>query len=228
MGGKSGGGGTRPEVDTSRGQSLGQTGRQRGSGDASDPTAPYGAPAAAPATAPQQAPAYHQPTFHMPTFHMPTFHMPDYSSILQEQQAEAEQLAGEAQVQDYFTRKLDAASRAADEINAAIANESAHAKLYGLDYVVDEGMKKERINNLFAQYWTEGDESTLGQLVKQWGNAGAEWSLEVVRGNPGTPTDSVVSRERKAGAPVQRQTAAAATVLGEEEKLNPAKTALGG
>lgn len=128
------------------------------------------------------------------------FEMPDFSSLYQpvdytevfaKQKADAEKAAGLAQVTDLYSKKFDAAEKATADVTQQIADEMGHAKVVGLDYTIDDATKQKRINDVFANYWGEGDESALSGLVGQWGDAGYAWDLPIVRGDAtkGTTTD---------------------------------------
>jgi len=140
--------------------------------------------------------------FEMPDFSS-MFEPVDYTSVLAQQKADAEKEAGIAQVRDLYSRKFDAAEKATAEVNQQIADEMGHAKVVGLDYTVDDATKQKRINDVFASYWGEGDDSTLTGLIGQWGDAGYTWDLPIKRGEAKKPTEK--TEGAKAGEKVKQK-----------------------
>lgn len=141
-----------------------------------------------PAAAQQQQQEAYYP---MVEFEMPDFgsfikamgsNQIDFGSIYAKQAEEAANAQGRAQVSSLYGAKFDAADKAITEVNQQVADETAHARLVGLDYNVDEASKQARINDIFANYWSEADEGQLSSLIGQYGNAGYNWDLPVKRG----------------------------------------------
>ena len=155
--------------------------------------------------------------FEMPDFSS-MYNQTNYAEIQAQQQAEAERRAALAQISDLYSRKFDAAEKATADINQQIADEMGHAQVVGLDYNIDDVTKQSRINNLFATYWGEGDDSTLTALTGQWGDAGYKWDLPIVRGTPAEKPGEKTPGD-KAGAAVK---AKAPKLKAEEDPLGSA------
>jgi len=130
----------------------------------------------------------------------------DFASIYAQQAAAAAKAQGLAQVSAMYTAKFDAADKAVTEVNQQIADETAPARLVGLDYNVDEASKQARINDLFANYWSEADESSLTGLTKKYGNAGYKWDLPVERGKSKADAAKEKTPGDKAGQAVTAKT----------------------
>ena len=155
-------------------------------------------------------------TFEMPDFSSMMPEQPDYAKINADAQAKAEQTDGENQIRSLFSNKFAAADKATSDVNTQIANEMAHAKTVGLDYSVDDVGKQTRINNVFADYWSSGDEQNLASLTQKYGNAGMEWNLPIVRGistedaakekTPGTNAGAALNTPKIKGAGVDDTT----------------------
>ena len=118
---------------------------------------------------------------------------------MREQQAEAERQAGLSQVKSLYSSKFDAAEKATAEVNQMIADEMGHASLVGLDYNVDAATKQQRINDVFANYWGEADDTNLNELVGKWGDAGYKWDLPITRGTATKSIDKDKTPGAKAG-----------------------------
>ena len=116
--------------------------------------------------------------------------MPDFASMFQnnydeqyaQQKADAELSDAKYQIQSLYASKFDAADQATAEVNQQILDEQGHAKLMGLDYSVDDATKQQRINDLFANYWGESDDTTLSGLIEKYGDQGYTWDLPITRG----------------------------------------------
>jgi hypothetical protein len=83
-----------------------------------------------------------------------------------------------------FTQYMDAASAAADYVNAEIQDEMANAKLIGVDYDITDEQRQQRINNYFATIWGEGQQSQLQQLMDEYGSPKGFEGWTVQRGDP--------------------------------------------
>lgn len=139
--------------------------------------------------------------FEMPSFEMPK--IPDYSAMQANAQAEAEKRMAMANIDSLYRNKFAAANAAIDKVNSQIADEMAYAKVGGADYKMDENMRKERINNMFASLWSEGDESRLASLEGQYGSGGNRWTLDIVRGAKASDKGALEEKEgEKAGGAV--------------------------
>lgn len=164
---------------------------------------------------PQSSGYYDEGYYPMAGFEMPDFgafieamgsNQIDFGSIYAQQAEAAAEAQGLAQVSAMYTAKFDAADKAITEVNQQIADETAHARLVGLDYNVDEASKQARINDIFANYWSEADESSLTGLIKQYGNAGYKWDLPVVRGKSKANAAKEKTPGDKAGQAVAAKT----------------------
>lgn len=130
----------------------------------------------------------------------------DFGAILAQQTAAAAKAQGIAQVSALYSAKFDAADMAVAEVNQQILDETAHAQLVGLDYNVDEASKQARINDIFANYWSEADESQLTSLIGKYGNAGYKWDLPVERGKSKAETAKEKTPGDTAGGAVKAKT----------------------
>lgn len=173
-----------------------------------------------------------EPIFEFPEFE---FNMDD---ILAQQNAQQEQYrlqqeqaaARAARNNDlsrldaYWSARLDAAQRATSDVDSNIEIARNHALTLGLDYFISPEQRQERINNLFSEYWSEGDESELESLVTQYGNpeqedslrdliergkAPYEWEYDVIRGS-GPSEDALDpdpdgSESERIGGPVRNE-----------------------
>jgi hypothetical protein len=147
---------------------------------------------------------------------------------LAEQAAEQQRIAeGRAHLDELFAGKLDAANRAKTEVEAQITNELAHAATHGLDYAVTDQERADRINNLFGDYWSEGQETDISNYTRDFGDSKHVWTLPIVRGTkPGSATGAL--QDVKVGGPVSGPKGG--TVLTDEEEDTTAekdKTLLG-
>jgi len=147
-----------------------------------------------------------------------------YASQQEKALKEAEQMQGLASLDQVFGTKLDAANKAIADVNTQINDEAAHASVKGIDFAVTEEEKQARINNMFADYWSESSEAQFADLYGKWGagNTAYDWTLPVTRGT-GTDTEGALPKEgKKVGGPVK----GGATVLTEEDEES-SKTLLG-
>ena len=122
--------------------------------------------------------------------HTPESSGPSYEEQLAEQErmqreAEARQarIAGENDRDSLYSAYMDAASTATDYINSEIDREQSNAKLLGIDYVMDDEMKSQRISDYFATVWGEGEQSRLEALMGKWGNPQGFGGFTVTRGD---------------------------------------------
>ena len=181
------------------------------------------------AAAPQQEAYYPMAEFEMPDFgaflEAMGSNQIDFGSIYAKQAEESANAQGLAQVSALYSAKFDAADKAITEVNQQVADEMAHARLVGLDYSVDEASKQARINDIFANYWSEADEGKLSGLIKQYGNAGYDWDLPVKRGKSKadaakekTPGDSagkaIAAKTRGAKLTTEENPLGSSSVLG--------------
>jgi hypothetical protein len=109
-------------------------------------------------------------------------------------------LEGEAQRDDAYGGYLDAANTAIDYVNEQIGREQSNANLLGIDYNITDESKQERINNYFASVWSESDQSSLQDLMNQWGNPEGFEDWIAVRGEtPTNMTDTTPNRTGTSG-----------------------------
>lgn len=169
-----------------------------------------------------------------------SFEMPDYGSIFGELQAQeaqaqadyeatiaaneaaekaaqeaAEREAGENRVKQLYASKFAAANQATDLVNQQIEQELGYANTGGADYTITEEQKAERINNAFANYWSEEQESELAGLEETWGSAGNRWTSGIVRGVESGDGASDSGEGAQAGSPVAP---GAVFSIGEDEE----------
>ncbi len=155
------------------------------------------------------------------SFEMPDFTdlIPDvdYDAMLAEQQAEQEKTSALAQIDALYTSKFDAANTATDLVNDEINDEMSHAAVAGLDYTMTDATKQKRINNEFASYWTDAQESSLASLVEQYGDNGYAWDLPITRGDSTLATSSKDKTEAtSAGGAVKKTTLATSDQTDED------------
>ena len=155
------------------------------------------------------------------SFEMPDFTdlIPDvdYDTMLAEQQAEQEKTSALAQIDALYTAKFDAANAATDLVNDEINDEMSHAAVAGLDYTMTDATKQKRINNEFASYWTDAQESSLTSLVERYGDNGYTWDLPITRGDSTLATSSKDKTEAtSAGGAVKKTTLAASAQTDED------------
>ena len=118
-----------------------------------------------------------------------------------------------------FSEYMDAATAATDYINQQIQQERANATLMGIDYVITDEIKQQRINDYFASLWGEGEDKTLKQLIKQYGNPEGftgEWL--VTRGTASTDTTTKQTESSTSIAPKAKRKKAE-SILPESEQL---------
>jgi len=141
--------------------------------------------------------------------------------------AEQQRVAqGTAYLDQLFSTKLDAATRAASEVDKQITDELAHASVKGIDYAITPEEKQTRINNMFGDYWSESQEADFSTYAKDFGSTRHQWKLATVRGS-GAGSSGALAPEVKVGGKVQK---GAGTVLtgDEEEEEQESTTLLGG
>lgn len=148
------------------------------------------------------------------------------NELNQQYALDAERAAGLLALDEAFSTKLDAANRAIEDVNTQIAEETAHAQTRGLDYSVDEAQKQERIDNMFADYWSESSDAQFNDLYSKWGagNKQYDWTLNVKRGTAASSKGALPKEGDKVGGKVAR--GAGATVLTDDEEATD-KTLLG-
>jgi len=111
---------------------------------------------------------------------LPTYEGPTY----EEQLAMQQEQYGIQQRDELFASYLDAATAAADYVNAEIQDEMAQAKLTGVDYEITDEQRQQRINNYFASIWGEGQQAQLENLISEYGKPEGFTEWTVVRGDP--------------------------------------------
>lgn len=144
--------------------------------------------------------------------------------------AEQERAMGLAELDKLFSTKLDSANRATSDVEKQISEEMAHAATRGIDYAITPDEKVERINNLFADYWSEGQENAIADYGSKYGSEKHVWTLPVTRGT-GTGSEGALPAEgEKVGGKVAKQGNPGTTVLTEDEEEVKKKdtTILGG
>lgn len=149
------------------------------------------------------------------------------SQLDEQYRAEQERAMGLAELDKLFSTKLDAANRATTEVEKQVGEEMAHAATRGIDYAITPEQKTERINNLFADYWSEGQEASIADYGSKYGTDKHVWKLPVVRGTGKGSEGALAQEGAKAGGKVTKGGPGTATVLTEEEKPKDT-TVLGG
>jgi hypothetical protein len=158
-------------------------------------------------------------SFEMPDFSSMMPAQPDYAKINADAQAKAEKTDGENQIRSLYSNKFAAADKATADVNKQVADEMAHAKTVGLDYSIDDTGKQQRINNTFADYWSEGDEQSLTALQGKYGNAGMNWTLPIVRGVSTADAAKQKTAGDSAGSSLTKAKGLGATSTTDEDPL---------
>ncbi|MGD9156932.1 MAG: hypothetical protein PVG39_00870 [Desulfobacteraceae bacterium] len=166
-------------------------------------------------------------TIEIPDIEIPAISLPDYEAIYQKQQEEAERRMGIEELNSLYSLKYDSADKAVQDVNAQIAEEASHAATRGLDYSVSEAEKMNRINNLFASYWSADQESSLQKLITTWGEQGQVWDSGIMRGEGTASSGAAPTAEKPAGQTVSSRRSGT-TVLTDEKEALGGKTVLGG
>ena len=145
------------------------------------------------------------------------------AEMLAQQKAEQERAQGTAELNTFFTNRVSAANRATADVNAQITEEASHASTRGIDYTISDQEKQERINNLFADYWSEADDAKFNELHQKWGTENTKWTLPVKRGT-GSGSQGALPKGEQVGGPVR----GGGTILTEDEEDKKDGTILGG
>jgi hypothetical protein len=177
-----------------------------------------------------------QPAFQMPVFEMPQFDssssqqsQADFQAKLDAQAAENAKNQAISQMNDLYANRMNAANAAVDFIHSTIAQEKSDAALMGVDYNITEEDTANRINNYFASIWGEGDESSLSQLMGEYGAPKGHTEFTVLRGDAsgvgvGTEGKTTTVSSSKGMAPKKKT-----MITGVEEGLGGSgQTVLGG
>ena len=107
----------------------------------------------------------------------------DYAAEQERLREQERRIAGENERDRLYGDYMSAASSATDFINAQIKEEQANARLMGVDYKLSDEQKADRISNYFATIWSEGDQTRLENLFKEWGNAKGFEDWTITRGD---------------------------------------------
>jgi len=142
---------------------------------------------------------------------------------------ETRRAKGEAQLDDLFSSRLDAASKAISDTETTMNDELAHAAARGIDYAITPEQKQERINNSFSAYWSEGQEAQYTDYMSQYGTDRHKWTLPVERGKTASTANALPDKDTQVGGTVKRQNPDKTILTGLENEDNAkAKTVLGG
>ena len=117
------------------------------------------------------------PSSSSPSFEMPSFDFPDFSEQLASLEQARLQAAVEARRQSNYSTidqlwsdRGAAVSSAIGEVDKRIGLESDRARLVGLDFSITDEQRTSRIENLFAELFSQEQEDQLGALVGEFGD----------------------------------------------------------
>lgn len=182
---------------------------------------------AAPPT--QAAPAFDASMFAMPEMHMPESSGPSASEIAAQNAAAEEERRkneGLANRDSLYSDRTSAAGSATDYINKQITDERSNAQLMGVDYNITDDQKSARINDYFGSIWGAGDEDTLGNLMKEWGNPEGHEEFSITRGDGSTLEGTEGSEETVSESGGITKSGKKGTVLTEDEDSLGGKTTI--
>lgn len=140
---------------------------------------------------------------------------------------EERRIAGENERDRLYGDYMSAASSATDFINSQIKEEQANARLMGVDYNLSDEQKADRISNYFATIWSEGDQTRLENLFKEWGNAKGFEDWTITRGDASQYTPREGSEEG-VGTATGIKPAITGQGQDEDEKMLGGASILGG
>lgn len=147
----------------------------------------------------------------------------DYAAAQREAAEEARRQAGLAKRDAFASNYMDAANEATSFVNEKIAAEKANAALMGVDYVMTDEIKNERISNYFGSIWSEGQQQELDAAIGEWGTPeGFEQTIFRGGGVEAGPEGSVGQQKAGGGIAPKKK-----TLIDEEETLGTASV-LGG
>lgn len=151
------------------------------------------------------------------------------ASLQSKYESEMKKAKGEAQLDDLFSSRLDAASKAISDTETTMNDELAHAAARGIDYAVTPEQKQERINNAFSAYWSEGQEAQYTDYMGQYGTDRHKWTLPVERGKKASTENALPEKDTQVGGTVKRQNPDKTILTGQADEDNTIKkTILGG
>ena len=115
----------------------------------------------------------------------------DWAAEQERLREQERRIAGENERDRLYGDYMSAASSATDFINAQVKQEQANARLMGVDYKLSDEQKADRISDYFATIWSEGDQTRLEDLFKQWGNAKGfeDWTIRRGDASAFTPVE---------------------------------------
>ena len=177
-----------------------------------------------------------------------SFEMPDFGAFggfdqaafdAEQQRMQQEQIRMQdlANLDTLWGSRMDAADRAISDVVGQIDREESNARQSGLDYEITDEQRQQRVNNMFASYWTGEDENRLGGLTKKYGNpeqdsglrgqielkGGYNWEYDVIRGDEPTPIDNVSEGagqiSSKKSGPLPTAVTPASKIFAEEDTV---------
>lgn len=144
-------------------------------------------------------------------------------------ETETKRAQGVAELDNLFSSRLDAASKAISDTETTMNDELAHAAARGIDYAVTPEQKQERINNAFSAYWSEGQEAQYTDYMSQYGTDRHKWTLPVERGKAASTANALPDKDTQVGGAVKRQNPDNTILTGQANEDNSVKkTILGG
>lgn len=175
------------------------------------------------ATKPMQLPEF---GFTFPEMSGPSYEeqMADADARYQQQLADQERLIGTQQRDELYSNYMSAAGTATDYITGEIADEQANARLLGIDYLITDEQKSQRISDYFASIWSEGDQQRLEGLIGKWGSPTGFSGYSVTRGDA---SKYAAKKGEEKTAAVSKGMKPTLATEDEEETLGAGQTVLG-
>ena len=100
----------------------------------------------------------------------PEFVIPDFAAMMEEQQRHNRIFADRALTDQLWSERQNAVNSVISEVDRRLSSETVRADLLGRDFEITEESRKQRINELFSEIWTESNENQLDTLVRKYGN----------------------------------------------------------
>lgn len=116
-------------------------------------------------------------------------------------------IKGENARDDLFAQRTTAATQATDLVTEAIGREASNAALLGIDYGITDESKQQRINDQFANLWTDEQQNDLTGLMDKWGTPEGFEGFSVTRGvAPSGQGDTTTTTTSASSAPANTGT----------------------
>lgn len=93
--------------------------------------------------------------------------------------------------------RTSAEAAAVDYVNTQVANERSNAALFGMEYNITDEQKASRISNYFSDIWSEENETSLANLIKEVGAPQGFTGYTINRGTNGTATTQQTSTQNE-------------------------------